>query len=65
MKQYKFQTGTNEKIFDVLTIEDDGRMSLEWHGTDRVLRYEGVELRERGGTVRDRAKRGRVLGRGD
>lgn len=46
MKQYRFQTGTNEKIFDVLTIEDDGRMSLEWHGTDRVLRYEGVELRE-------------------
>lgn len=46
MKQYRFQTGTNEKIFDVLTICDDGRMLLEWYGTDRVLRYDGVELRE-------------------
>lgn len=48
MKQYRFQTGTNEKIFDVLTIGDDGRMSLEWHGTDRVLRYDGRKKMFRG-----------------
>lgn len=46
MATYKYINGTNEQIYDLLTIDNDGRMSLEWHGTDRVLRYDDVELRD-------------------
>lgn len=43
MKQYKLQTGGNRNIFDILTIHDDGRMTITFHGTDRVITHEAKE----------------------
>ena len=42
MKQYKLQTGGNRNIFNVLTIEDSGRMTLTFHGTDRTITHEAT-----------------------
>jgi hypothetical protein len=43
MKQYKLQTGGNRNIFDILTVHDDGRMTITFHGTDRVITHEAKE----------------------
>lgn len=43
MKQYKLQTGGNRNIFDILTVHDDGRMTVTFHGTDRVITHEAKE----------------------
>ena len=42
MKHYKLQTGGNRNIFDVLTIDDNGRMTLTFHGTDRAITHEAT-----------------------
>ena len=46
-KQYRLQPGTSARIYYVLTIMDDGRMMLHFHGTDRSLTDEAT-LREDG-----------------
>ena len=40
MIQYKFQPGTNEKIFYRLTVNDDGKMKLVFRGMDRAIEYD-------------------------
>lgn len=40
MKQYRHQPGTSSRIYYLLTVKDDGRMTLEFHGTDRTLTEE-------------------------
>ena len=42
MKHYKLQTGGNRNIFNVLTIDDSGRMTLTFHGTDRTITHEAT-----------------------
>ena len=40
MKQYKLKPGTDSRIYYLLTIKDDGTMTLYFHGTDRSLTEE-------------------------
>ena len=42
MKQYKWQPGTSARIYYVLTVKDDGTMTLQFHGTDRSLTDEAT-----------------------
>ena len=37
MKQYRLQPGTSSRIYYLLTVKDKGTLTLEFHGTDRVL----------------------------
>ncbi len=41
--KYRWQCGTNRKIYYILSIVDEGKMSLTFHGTDRTIEYE-VEI---------------------
>ncbi len=41
-KNYKMQRGSSKHIYDVLTVEDDGRMTVTFHGNDRVKVTEDV-----------------------
>jgi hypothetical protein len=50
MKQYRMQTGTSTRIYYVLTVKDDGAMTLTFHGTDREM-TEVVTTREDGWIV--------------
>lgn len=43
MMKYRLQPGTSKKIYYILTIDDDGKMKLVFHGVDRIIEDE-VEL---------------------
>ena len=53
MKQYRMQPGTSPRIYYVLTVMDDGAMTLTFHGSDREM-TEVVTTREDGWIVTPR-----------
>ena len=40
MTKYRFYVGTSKKIFYILTINDDEKMVLTFHGIDRTIEKE-------------------------
>ena len=35
--KYKLQVGTNNRIYYILSVDDEGKMTITFHGTDRTI----------------------------
>ena len=44
MRYFKMQLGTNPHVFDVLTIADDGTMSMDCRVCERLVHYDGLTM---------------------
>ena len=44
MKYFKMQLGTNPHVFDVLTIADNGTMSMDCRVCERLVHYDGLTM---------------------
>ena len=44
MRYYKMQMGTNPHVFDVLTIADDGTMTMDCRVCERLVHYDGLTM---------------------
>ena len=48
--KYKLQAGTNNRIYYILSIDDEGKMTLTFYGTDRTI-VDDAELSSNGWIV--------------
>lgn len=44
MRYFKMQLGTNPRVFDVLTVADDGTMSMDCRVCERLVHYDGLTM---------------------
>ncbi len=44
--KYKHTQKGNPRIFDILTVDDNGQIILEFHGLDRTVTYTGAQFKD-------------------